>query len=139
MPLINKRRNVHHCEGILPGSEYGSPILFCQEDDKGVLWVGNGRFLSPVNFCPYCGHAARRPVPVHREGGAERAKEAEAEILEKVRREGRLSVFWIAEDPERTKALDRLEASGRIRLTGRQPKFPYCAYELVRDRRAGAG
>jgi len=44
---------------------YGSAIGECYEAEDGSLWVTNGEYGSPVNFCPYCGQPTKGPtIPV---------------------------------------------------------------------------
>jgi hypothetical protein len=39
--------------------EVGPAIDECIERNDGTLWVGNPEFSSRVNFCPFCGYAAK--------------------------------------------------------------------------------
>jgi len=38
---------------------YGYAIYECEENERGELWVGNDEYGSQVNFCPFCGAAAK--------------------------------------------------------------------------------
>jgi hypothetical protein len=56
--------NWHECtEGMdkYPHGAYGAAITDASIDD-GELWIGNGEYASRVNFCPWCGMAAEKPV-----------------------------------------------------------------------------
>lgn len=52
----------HYCQGRLPYDECGPAVDNCYEDETG-MWVGNGEYESRVNYCPYCGAAARQQIP----------------------------------------------------------------------------
>ena len=47
---------------IFPSDAYGGAIEFCEENEKGELWCGNGEYATRVNFCPFCGYAAPQQV-----------------------------------------------------------------------------
>lgn len=38
---------------------YMAAVTRSYEDGKGNLYVTNGEYESRVNFCPFCGHAAK--------------------------------------------------------------------------------
>lgn len=53
----------HFCEDdYLPSAMHGDAVTKCAEMETGELWVSNGEYASQVNFCPFCGFAARVPV-----------------------------------------------------------------------------
>lgn len=45
----------HECEISSPHGSYGCAVDYCQEDEQGRFWVGNGEYSSQVKFCPECG------------------------------------------------------------------------------------
>lgn len=60
----------HNCEPSWVKDEsnssgYGLAVDYCQENEHGELWVGNGEYASRVNFCPFCGYKA--PLQVKEE------------------------------------------------------------------------
>lgn len=52
----------HRCEGKLPEGAHGAAVEACYEEGDGTLWVHNTEYASQVNFCPYCGYAAKVKV-----------------------------------------------------------------------------
>ena len=54
---------LHDCEGKLPDDAYGEAIEYCNENEKGELWIGNSEYFSQVAFCPYCGFESKeKPI-----------------------------------------------------------------------------
>ncbi len=29
------------------------------DDETGAMWIGNGEYSNPVNYCPFCGKKAK--------------------------------------------------------------------------------
>jgi hypothetical protein len=57
----------HRCvpawaDGELFHDGYGTAVTYCEENDVGEFWVGNGEYGSRVNFCPFCGKQSPTPV-----------------------------------------------------------------------------
>lgn len=48
----------HECERIIGGRAVQDVWV----DKNGMLWVGNGEYSSPVNFCPFCGMRGKTMV-----------------------------------------------------------------------------
>ncbi len=60
----------HFCEDDgLPCAMHGDAVTECAETTTGELWASNREYATRVNFCPFCGFAARVPVPAVSEGG----------------------------------------------------------------------
>jgi len=55
VPLNKHRCKKDHNEY---GESYGVAINFVYEDQNDCLWAGNGEYLSPVDYCPFCGYKA---------------------------------------------------------------------------------
>ena len=49
----------HNCSILTKYSGHGEAIDFCMEAKNGSLWVGNGEYMSQVNYCPYCGYKSK--------------------------------------------------------------------------------
>lgn len=66
----------HRCAQATPhGDSYGPAITECYGEDQ--LWVTNDEYSSQVNFCPFCGRAAKTPIdPNYDHEEAERAEAA---------------------------------------------------------------
>jgi len=43
---------------------YGEAIAICKEDEQGRFFVGNGEYLTQVNYCPWCG--AKAPTQIQK-------------------------------------------------------------------------
>lgn len=45
------------------GTRFGYGVAYgaVDEYEDGTLWIDNGEYGAPVNFCPVCGVAARTP------------------------------------------------------------------------------
>ena len=53
---------MHSCEfSHAPFDAYGPAIEYCRESD-GEFWVDNGEYATQVNYCPWCGEKAPKPV-----------------------------------------------------------------------------
>lgn len=48
----------------IPGTGYGPAFDEVWENEDGGLWVSNGEYSSPVNFCPVCGFKATKQVSI---------------------------------------------------------------------------
>ena len=55
----------------LPSSLYGEAVAAVIEID-GKLFVTNGEYASQVNFCPWCGQPAAKPVDSPEHGPSDR-------------------------------------------------------------------
>ncbi len=54
---VNPEPGLHKCED--QGASYMEAVTSCTEFNDGTLMVGNGEYGSRVDFCPFCGYAAR--------------------------------------------------------------------------------
>lgn len=58
-----KPQILHSCRlAKYPFQGYGSALDDCTENQEGELWVDNGEYATQVNFCPVCGHKAKKQV-----------------------------------------------------------------------------
>jgi len=69
-PLV-EGEGKHRCEPgydfdeerqVFPSAGFGAAIIACYEDEEGKLWAVNSEYCIQVNFCPFCGYAAREQV-----------------------------------------------------------------------------
>ena len=44
------------------GPYYGAAISCSYEDANGAIWVTNGEYASRVNYCPFTGKKAKKPI-----------------------------------------------------------------------------
>ena len=53
----------------------------------------------------------------------------ERSVIEQIREDGGVSIFWATETQRRACAIERLQKRGAIRRVG--GSYPFCKYELV--------
>lgn len=56
----------------------------------------------------------------------------EEEIINAIRKDGGLSVFWATENQVRAGAVDRLIRNGTIKRIMPIGQFPFCEYEVMK-------
>lgn len=47
---------------VFPSGGFGAAIEVCYEGEDGRLWAGNSEYCTRVNYCPFCGYAAKERV-----------------------------------------------------------------------------
>jgi hypothetical protein len=64
--IVSETPRKHYCcNWPMPLDQCGKsdcPAIGLCYEQNGELWVDNGVNSSQVNFCPYCGYQAKRPI-----------------------------------------------------------------------------